>query len=120
MRFAGLRCGSLLLLLNIAGSLLAAESLPVVTVAKQGPASFHTLQEAIDQAPDTGEVIRIAPGTYREKVHISRPNIHLVGTGKGAQDVVLSWDDAAISSGGTSKSGSVTVDADGFEAANLT
>lgn len=122
MRSAGLRCLSLWALLSVAGLPPAsdAESLPVVTVAKQGPASFHTLQEAIDQAPVTGEVIRISPGTYREKVHITKSNIHLVGIGKGPRDVVLSWNDAAITSGGTSKSGSVTVDADGFEAENLT
>ncbi len=113
---------SLVVLLSIVAFpfIARADSTPVVTVAKQGPASFHTLQEAIDHAPPEGESIRIAPGTYREKVHVMRPNIHLVGTGASPQDVVLSWDDAAITSGGTSKSGSVTVDADGFEAENLT
>jgi pectin methylesterase-like acyl-CoA thioesterase len=97
-----------------------AQSTSTVTVANQGRADFHTLQEAIDHAPETGEVIRIAPGTYREKVQISKPNIVLVGIGKRPQDVVLSWNDAAITSGGTSKSGTVTVDADGFKAENLT
>ena len=97
-----------------------AESVPVVSVAHNGPADFHTLQEAIDHAPATGETIRIAPGTYREKLHVSKSNITLVGTGKQPQDVVLSWDDAAISAGGTSKSGTLTVDADGFRAENLT
>jgi pectin methylesterase-like acyl-CoA thioesterase len=91
-----------------------------VSVAHEGRADFHTLQDAIDHAPATGEVIRIAPGTYREKLHIRNPNIVLVGTGKRPEDVVLSWNDAAISSGGTSKSGTVSVDADGFEAENLT
>lgn len=97
-----------------------AESVSTVSVAREGRADFHTLQEAIDHAPATGEVVRIAPDTYREKLHISKPNIVLVGTGKRPEDVVLSWDDAAISSGGTSKSGTVTVDADGFKAENLT
>jgi pectinesterase len=97
-----------------------AESIPSVMVAHAGRADFHTLQEAIDHAPAAGELIRISPGTYREKVHIKTPNIVLVGTGKEPQDVVLSWDDAAINSGGTSKSGTVTVDADGFQAENLT
>lgn len=91
-----------------------------VTVAREGRSDFHTLQEAIDHSPSTGEVIRIAPGTYREKIHIGSPNIVLVGTGKQPQDVVLSWNDAAINSGGTSKSGTLTVDADGFKAENLT
>ena len=73
----------------------ASERLPLKTVAQQGTADFHTIQEAIDAAPATGEIIRLAPGTYREKIHINTPNIHLIGTGKQPQDVVLSWDDAA-------------------------
>jgi pectinesterase len=122
MRSALTRGLCLFVSLSVAASpfALGAESTMVVNVARQGVASFHTLQDAIDNAPPTGEIIRIAPGTYREKVHIGKANIHLVGTGKSPQDVVLSWDDAAITSGGTSKSGSVTVDADGFEAENLT
>jgi pectinesterase len=116
--------GRLSLLAAVAGCTLLlianAQSTSTVTVAHEGRADFHTLQEAIDRAPETGEVIRIAPGTYREKIHISKPNIVLVGTGKRPEDVVLSWDDAAISSGGTSKSGTVSVDADGFKAENLT
>ncbi len=99
---------------------LQAQSLPSVTVAHDGKADFHTLQEAVDHAPPTGEVIRLAPDKYREKVHISTPNIHLVGTGERPQDVVLSWNDSASTAGGTGKSGSVSVDADGFEAENLT
>ena len=101
---------------------LASRGVPVssVSVAHEGHADFRTVQEAIDHAPATGETIHIAPGTYREKIHIGTPNVVLVGTGKQAEDVVLSWDDAAINSGGTSKSGTVTVDADGFQAENLT
>ena len=98
----------------------AQAKLPQVTVALQGSADFHTLQEAIDLAPKTGEAIRIAPGTYREKIHITTPDIHLIGMGKVPQDVVLSWNDSASSAGGTGKSGSVSVNADGFEAENLT
>ena len=98
----------------------AASAAPTVTVAQSGPAEFHTLAEAIAAAPAGGENIRIAPGTYREKLHITTPNIHLLGTGKTPADVVLSWNDAAMSAGGTSKSGTLTVNADGFEAENLT
>lgn len=97
-----------------------AQSLKTVTVATEGKADFHTVQEAVDQAPTEGLIIRLAPGKYREKIHISKPNIRLIGTGKQPQDVVLSWNDSAKSAGGTGKSGSVSVDADGFEAENLT
>lgn len=97
-----------------------AQRLPVATVAQQGAADFHTVQEAIDAAPEGGEVIRIAPGRYREKLHVHTANVYLVGTGERPEDVVLSWNDAAQNAGGTGKSGSVSVDADGFEAENLT
>jgi pectin methylesterase-like acyl-CoA thioesterase len=98
----------------------SAQSLKRVTVAAEGKADFRTVQDAVDHAPAEGEVIRIAPGKYREKIHIITANIHLIGTGKQPHDVVLSWDDSAKSAGGTGKSGSISVDADGFEAENLT
>jgi pectin methylesterase-like acyl-CoA thioesterase len=97
-----------------------AASLKQVTVALQDKADFHSVQEAIDHAPAEGLEIRLTPGRYREKIHISTPNIHLIGLGRHPQDVVLSWNDSAKSAGGTGKSGSVSVDADGFEAENLT
>jgi pectinesterase len=116
----GRLCVVSLLVVSALPQILSAQLAPAVTVAHEGRADFHTLQEAIDHAPQTGQVIRIAPGTYREKLHISKSNIVLVGTGKQPQDVVLSWNDAAINAGGTSKSGTVSVDADGFKAENLT
>lgn len=95
-------------------------ALKQVNVAQTGKADFSKVQDAIDAAPAAGEIIRIAPGTYRQKLFVRTPNVHLVGMGKEPQDVVLSWDDSASSAGGTGKSGSVSVDADGFEAENLT
>jgi pectin methylesterase-like acyl-CoA thioesterase len=89
-------------------------------VGKDSVAGFQTLQEAIDHAPPTGEVIRIEPGRYREKVSITKENIHLIGIGKQPQDVVVSWADSAMNTGSTFKSGTMTVRADGFAAENLT
>jgi pectinesterase len=101
-------------------SLAAAQSLSRVTVAATGKADFRSVQDAIDHAPPEGEILLLAPGRYREKIHIHTQNIHLVGMGARPQDVVLSWNDSARGAGGTGKSGSVSVDADGFEAENLT
>lgn len=91
-----------------------------VTVSTAGTADFSTLQDAINASPPAGEIVLLAPGIYRQKLSITTPNIHLVGTGKAPQNVVLSWDDAASTAGGTGKSGTLTVNADGFEAENLT
>ena len=91
-----------------------------ITVGPTGKADFQSVQEAVDHAPVNGAVIRIGAGRYREKIHIATANIILVGTGALPQDVVLSWNDSAKSAGGTGKSGTVSVDADGFKAENLT
>lgn len=109
-------------LFAIVGGCCVAVAAPLksVRVDAGGKAEYTTVQAAVDAAPPEGEVIRIAPGTYREKIRIHTPNIHLVGLGRSPQDVVLSWNDAAKTAGGTGKSGSVSVDADGFEAFNLT
>jgi pectinesterase len=98
----------------------AAPKLLKVTVAHEGKADFQSVQEAVDHAPDAGEIIHIAPGTYREKLNITKANIHLIGKGARAQDVVLTWNDSSKSAGGTSRSASITVSGDGFEAENLT
>ena len=93
---------------------------PVVTVAADGSGQFATVQAAVDAAPEVGEVIRIKPGVYKEKLAIAKNGIELRGLGKAPGEVVLTWDDSAKSAGGTGKSGSVTVTGDGFYAENLT
>ena len=86
-----------------------------------GPrADYRTIQAAIDALPTTGGVLEIAPGEYREKIDIQKPNVRLLGKGKRPQDVVLVWSDGAITAGGTFKSASVNVTGDGFSARNLT
>jgi pectinesterase len=86
-----------------------------------GPrADYRTIQSAIDALPATGGVLEIAPGEYREKIDIQKPNVRLLGKGKRPQDVVLVWSDGAITAGGTFKSASVNVTGDGFSARNLT
>lgn len=105
--------------LSLASNILQAEAVRL-TVSRENHADFHSLQEAVDHAPDTGgAVIFIAPGVYKEKVHISKPGIVLVGTGKKPQETVITWGDSAKSTGSTFKSGTLSVSADGFEAENI-
>ena len=117
MRGRGAAAGGLLLLATAAW---AAGHKKVVTVAQDGSGQFKTVQAAVDAAPVGGEVIRIAPGTYHEKVNVAKDGIELVGTGATTQDVVLSYDDSAGTAGGTSHSYSVGVTGDDFRAENLT
>lgn len=104
------------LLLAMAG----AAAKPVVTVAADGSGDFKTVQAAVDAAPEHGEVVRIKPGVYKEKLAIPQNGIELRGLGTKPGDVVLTYDDSAKSAGGTGKSGSVTVRGNDFIAENLT
>lgn len=85
-----------------------------------GRGSYQSLNAAIEALPAEGGVIELAPGEYREKVTITKPNVRLIGKGARPQDVVIVWSDSALTSGATSKSFSVNVSGDGFQARNLT
>ncbi len=89
-------------------------------VAASGAGDFSSIQRAIDAAPAEGAVISIAPGAYREVLKISKPNIHLRSPYPDPTKTVIVFDNSAGTSGGTSKSATVTVDGDNFSAENLT
>src|SRR4051812_23935935 len=59
-----------------------------IRVAAAG-ADYRTIQEAVAAAPQGGAVIRIAPGTYREVVHVDKPGIEMRGEGNDPAKVVL-------------------------------
>ncbi|MDR7118067.1 pectinesterase family protein [Caulobacter sp. BE254] len=82
--------------------------------------AYASVQAAVNALPADGGTLELAPGEYREKLEIAKPNVRLVGKGKRPQDVVLVWSDGAITAGGTFKSASVNVSGDGFRARNLT
>ncbi len=88
--------------------------------ASNGPAQYRTVQQAIDAAPATGALVLIAPGTYREAVSISKPNIDLRGTGADPSQTVIVDDRNAGENGGTLHSATVEATGDGFRAENLT
>ena len=91
-----------------------------------GPDVYPTIQNAIDHAPEPtagGRVIlRITPGTYKERLWIpqNRPNLTLVGLGTKPEDTVITSDHFAKTSGGTFFTETVEVNGDGFAADNLT
>ena len=55
----------------------------------------NALQTAFDNLPrdDTPVTLHLAPGTYREKITLSRPNTTLEG--EDASSTVILWDDGA-------------------------
>ena len=80
---------------------------------------FATVQSALDAAPD-GATIAIYPGAYREVVHVTRPNMRLIGMGATRDDVVIEAAHAARDSGGTIKSATVFAQGDGTTIEHLT
>jgi pectin methylesterase-like acyl-CoA thioesterase len=100
-----------------------AQTLPVLTVAppESAPAAqYTTIQAAVTAAPDTGAVIRIRPGIYREVVHIDKPGIQLRGETKDPARVEIVYANGASNTCGTFCSPTVFVTGDGFIASNLT
>lgn len=90
-------------------------------ILRVGPkAAYKTLTAAVEALPADGGVIELAPGEYREKVTIAKPNVRLIGKGRTPGDVVIVWSDGARTAGGTFKSFSMNVSGDGFRAKNLT
>src|SRR5262249_11352358 len=81
---------------------------------------FPTLQAAVNSLPAGGGEIRLAPGEYREKVTIDKPNVHLRGLGRDAKAVVIVWGDSHETAGGTVKSATLTASGDGVQARDLT
>ncbi|MFJ8695518.1 pectinesterase family protein [Streptomyces roseolilacinus] len=88
------------------------------------PAAYPTVQSAVDAVPagnDGRVTLRIAPGTYREKVRISvdKPKISLQGTGQNRSDTVIVYDTPAAY-GGSTGSATVLIASSDVSARNLT
>ncbi|MBX9427237.1 pectinesterase family protein [Streptomyces lateritius] len=104
----------------------------VLTVAKDGSGRFTSVQKAVDAVPagnTSRVVIRVAPGVYRETVKIpsNKPHVTIEGTGGSRKDTVIVEGHASgmtrpDGSGtyGTGGSATVAVEADDFQARNLT
>jgi len=103
-----------------------------LTVAKDGSGQYTTVQAAVNAVPTNNAsrvVIQVKPGTYRElvKVPSNKPHVTIQGTGGSRKDTVIVYNNASGTpkpdgSGtyGTGGSATVAVDADDFQARNLT
>ena len=74
-------------------------------VAASGNGDYWSIQRAIDVAPPEGAVISVAPGTYRETLVITKPNIRIRSPYADARRTVIA---------------SVDVRAPGFQLENVT
>ncbi len=98
---------------------------PAVTkvVAQDGSGDYTTVQAAFDAVPDfyTGAyTILVKKGIYYEKLHLDRNKVNVILRGEDEDSTILTYDDYAGKSGGTSSSQSVAIDADDFTAVNIT
>ncbi|GGS58358.1 pectinesterase family protein [Streptomyces griseoviridis] len=109
----------------------ASAAATTLTVAKDGSGQYTTVQAAVNAVPANNAsrvVIAVKPGTYRElvKVPSNKPHVTIQGTGASRKDTVIVYNNAAGTqkpdgSGtyGTGGSATVAVEADDFQARNL-
>ncbi|MFH9066385.1 pectinesterase family protein [Streptomyces coeruleorubidus] len=102
-----------------------------LTVAKDGSGQYTTVQAAVNAVPannPTRVVIAVKPGTYRElvKVPSNKPHVTIQGTGGSRKDTTIVYNNASGTpkpgggTYGTGGSATVAVEADDFQARNLT
>ena len=92
----------------------------VVRVSPRAANAHRTIAAAIEALPPFGGEVPIDPGEYREKLAITKPNVHLIGTGDTPDKVVLVYGDSSVTVGNTYETPSVHVVGNGFRADNLT
>lgn len=101
-----------------------------LTVAKDGSGQYTTVQAAVNAVPANNPsrvVIAVKPGTYRETVKVpsGKPHVTIQGTGGSRKDTVIVYDNASGTpkpgggTYGTGGSATVAVEADDFQARNL-
>ncbi|MCD7445428.1 pectate lyase [Streptomyces lincolnensis] len=102
-----------------------------LTVAKDGTGQYSTVQAAVNAVPANNParvVIAVKPGTYRElvKVPSNKPHVTIQGTGGSRRDTTIVYNNASGTpkpgggTYGTGGSATVAVEADDFQARNLT
>lgn len=102
---------------------IAESSSRVVIVDRSSGGAYSTIQEAIDNVPEDNQqrvVIRLRAGVFEEKVKVpdSKPFITLEGA--GADSTTITWGDTAETTGSLANSATISVDAMGFIARDLT
>ncbi|MCF4139082.1 pectinesterase family protein [Streptomyces sp. Tue 6430] len=114
-----------------AGATTAAAAATTLTVAADGSGQYRTVQAAVNAVPANNPsrvVIAVKPGTYRElvKVPSNKPHVTIQGTGGSRKDTTIVYDNASGTpkpgggTYGTGGSATVAVEADDFQARNLT
>jgi pectinesterase len=116
----------------VAGAGALAAPNPDAVVALDGSGQFTSLQEAISAAPLRTDpaaprwVIRVKPGTYRERIYVQRERGHLLIQGEDAATTLITFNLDATLRGpdekpiGTFRTPTVQIDGDGMIWENVT
>ena len=95
-----------------------------VVVAPDGNGDFKTIQMAVDHAPFVAAgqrlMIQIRPGVYKERVIVPQDRPRTTFLGQDAATTVITAAMSAKEAGGTFLSSTVDVEAEAFEAENMT
>lgn len=103
-----------------------------VRVDPHGPGStssttdYTSVQQALDHAPQATApyrtIIEIVPGTYHERIVVTRnrPRVTLLGLGKSPEDVAITYSMNAKQAGGTFLTSTADIEGDDFVADNIT
>lgn len=101
------------------GGVAQAAGMKTITVGALG-ADYTTIQAAVNAAPETGAVIRIKPGVYRELVHVDKAGIQFRGDTDDPAKVELVYGNSAASTCGTKCSATLFVTGSDFFAGMMT
>jgi len=93
-------------------------AITTMTVGGSGSGHYATIQAAVNALPSTGGQINVTPGTYKEQVTITKPNVRLIGQGTSAESTILT-DDLSSSGSSDQASSTLIVIAAGFFAENI-
>jgi pectinesterase len=113
------------------GTTATTKAATTLTVAKDGSGQYSTVQAAVNAVPANNAsrvLIAVKPGIYRETVKVpsNRPHVTIQGTGGSRKDTVIVYNNASGTpkpgggTYGTGGSATVAVEADDFQARNLT
>jgi pectinesterase len=118
----------ILILAGLAGIEAAPAPAPIrVVVAQDGTGDYPTVQNAVDHAFDrvlsptkARLIVEIRPGIYHERVRVPRDRPRVTFLGQDPQSTVITFGMGAKDAGGTFFSATVDINADEFEAQNIT
>ncbi|HTG85782.1 MAG TPA: pectinesterase family protein, partial [Pyrinomonadaceae bacterium] len=118
--------GKLALLALLCGLFVTAQgqsSKRTIVVAADGSGDFKTIQQAVDEVPDTNTrpvVIRIKPGVYSEQLRVSAGKRFITFRGEDAKSTVITYKLSAQQAGNTRLAFTTYVNASDFRAENVT